>query len=186
MNAETDKTKRKNRLTLLLLLAIFLAPALGSWLLYANLDKLHLSTTNKGEFVQPPRPIDVTGLALPADYFAHRHTLIYVGGPDCAADCRRALQVMQGTQLALGEATGQVRRLYLAPNAGAAAAVQGDAGLTALDATGKAVLKAFDADASQYIYLADPNGYVVLRYKLSEDPKRILIDLRHLLGLSEG
>jgi len=186
MNTETDKTRRKNRLTLLLLLAIFLAPALGSWLLYANLDKMHLSTTNKGEFVQPPRQIEVAGLALPADYFAHHHTLIYVGGPDCTADCRRALHVMQGTQLALGEATGQVRRLYLAASPAAVASVQGDAGLTALDATGKPALKAFDADASQYIYLADPNGYVVLRYRLSEDPKRILIDLRHLLGLSEG
>jgi hypothetical protein len=186
MNDEIAKTTRKNRLTLLLLLAIFLAPALGSWLLYANLDKLHLSTTNKGEFVQPPRQIDVTGLALPAGYFAHHHTLIYVGGPDCAADCRHALQVMQGTQLALGESTGLAHRLYLAASPDAVAAVQGDAGLTTLDATGKPALEAFDADANQYIYLADPNGYVVLRYKLSDDPKRILIDLRHLLGLSEG
>src|SRR5579859_3181951 len=145
MNAETDKTTRKNRLILLLLLAIFLAPALGSWLLYANLDKVHLSTSNRGEFVQPPRKIDITGLALPADYFAHRHTLIYVSGPDCAVECRNALQVMQGTQLALGEATGQVRRLYLAPGATATPAAKGDAGLTVLDAMGKPALQSFDA-----------------------------------------
>jgi hypothetical protein len=89
--------------------------------------------------------------------------------------------VMHGTQLALGEQNSEVQRLYLASSPGAAK-VTADAGLTALDATGKPVLQGFGADASQYIYLADQNGYAVLRYKLSDDPKRILIDLRHLLG----
>lgn len=179
MNETTDKNARKNRLTLLILFLVFLTPALGSWLLYTFRAQVHLGTTNMGEFVQPPRQIDVTGLGLPSGYFAHHQTLIYVSGPDCAADCKQALIAMQGTQLALGEQTSEVQRLYLAQ--GRPAADAGDRGLTALDASGKPALAAFDG-APAYIYLADQNGYVVLRYKLSEDPKHILIDLRHLLG----
>ena len=182
-----EATAKANRRTLLLLLLVFLAPALGSWLLYLNVGHLHLGTTNKGEFLQPPRQLDLSGLALAPDAFAHHLTLVYVSGPDCAADCRRALEVMRGTQLALGEQTSQLQRLYLAAGKPAADVTGGDAGLTALDASGRAVLKGFDgADAPKYIYLVDQHGYVVLRYALSQDPKFILQDLRHLLGAGEG
>ena len=177
---------KSNRRTLLLLLLVFLAPALGSWLLYANVGHLHLGTTNKGEFVQPPRLLDTAALGLPQDYFAHHFTLVYVSGAECAADCRRALQAMHGTQLALGEQTQQVQRVYLSQGILAADVTQGDPGLTGRDVKGDAVLKGFDgADAPKYIYLVDRNGYVVLRYSLTQDPKFILIDLRHLLGSSE-
>lgn len=182
-----EAVARKNRLILLLLFAVFLAPALGSWLLYANIDHLHIGTTNHGEFVQPPREIAASGLALPTGYFMHRMTLVYVSGPGCDRGCRQALHIMQGTQLALGEQTGQVQRLYLTVGKPAADLIQGDAGLTALDGTGQAALKAFDgADAANYIYIVNPQGYVVLRYALTSDPKWILQDLRHLLGAGEG
>ena len=148
MNQESDKTARKNRLIILLLFLVFLAPALGSWLLYANRDTVHMGTTNKGEFVQPPRQLDLSGLALSKDYFAHHQTLIYVSGADCADDCRHALDVMHGTQLALGEQNSEVQRLYLASSPGAAK-VAADAGLTVLDASSKPVLQDFGADASQ-------------------------------------
>src|SRR5262249_15007151 len=151
-----------------------------------NLDKVKLGTTNKGEFVQPPRAVDVTGLPLPADYFAHHLTLVYVGGAGCGADCRGALEAMQVSEVALGEKSRQGQRLYLAAGV-PEAQVKQDPGLTALDATGRAALAAFDGEqAPKYVYLVDPKGYVVLRYPLSEDPKHILQDLRHLLGVSEG
>ena len=186
--AETvdPKAARKNRLIILLLLAVFLAPALGSWLLYVNVDRLHLGTTNHGEFVQPARQLDLTGLALPADYFAHHFTLVYQSGPGCEADCRRALAIMHDTQLALGEQMNSVQRLYLAVGELAGDVTQGDRGLGGADAAGLPVLKGFDgADAPKYIYLVDSKGYVVMRYPLSADPKWILQDLRHLLG-AEG
>ena len=181
------KTVRKNRLMLLLLLAVFLLPALGSWLLYANIGKVNLGTTNHGEFVEPPRLLDTTGLSLPAGFFDHHFTLTYLGGPGCETECRRALSIMRGTQLALGEQAQQVQRLYLATGEAAGDVTQGDTGLSGADAAGLALLKGFDgADAPKYIYLVDPKGYVVLRYPLSGDPKWILQDLRHLLGGGEG
>ena len=182
-----DPMLKKNRLTLLLLLAVFLVPALGSWLLYSYRDQVHLGTTNKGEFVQPPRQLDPVGLGLPASYFAHHQTLIYMGGLDCGAPCRDALRVMQGTQQALGEKSALVQRLYLSVGAPVRELAAGDPGLTARGPVAKDTLKPFaEEDASNYIYLADPNGYVVMRWSLSEDPKFILIDLRHLLGGGEG
>ena len=187
MTEAPAKSNKSNRRTLLLLLLVFLAPALGSWLLYANVGHLHLSTTNKGEFVQPPRQLDGAALGLPEDYFAHHLTLVYVSGAECAADCRRALEVMHVTQLALGEQTSQVKRLYLSQGILAGDITQSDPALTGRDVHGASALSGFDgADAPKYIYLVDQHGYVVLRYALSQDPKFILLDLRHLLGASEG
>jgi hypothetical protein len=186
MNQEQVNLK-KNRLTLLLLLTMFLLPALGSWLLYVNRAHVHLGTTNKGEFVQPPRQLDVAALGLPADWFAHHLTLVYAGGEGCDAACRQALHVMQGTRLALGEQTDQVRLLYLSAGIPVADVIQANPAVTGRDVTGAVMRAGFDgADAPKYIYLVDPNGYVVLRYPLAEDPKNMLIDLRHLLGVSEG
>jgi hypothetical protein len=182
-----DQNLKKNRLTLLLLLAVFLVPALGSWLLYTYRDSVHLATTNRGEFVQPPRQLDPAGLGLPTSYFAHHQTLIYLGGLNCGAACRSALRVMQGTQQALGEKSALVQRLYLSAGAPAEQLTAHDPGLTARGPIAKDTLKPFaEEDAYKYIYLADPNGYVVMRWSLAEDPKFILIDLRHLLGASEG
>ena len=180
-------TAKSNRRTLILLLLVFLAPALGSWLLYANVGHMHLSTTNKGEFVQPPRQLDVAGLGLPEGYFAHHLTLAYVSGAECGADCRRALEVMRATRLALGEQTSQVQRLYLSQGVLAADITQSDPGVTGRDVHGATALAGFDGtDAPKYIYLVDQHGYVVLRYALAQDPKFILQDLRHLLGAGEG
>jgi hypothetical protein len=184
---EEQANIRKSRRTLLLLLAIFLAPALGSWLLYANMDKVHLGTTNKGEFLQPPRQLDAAGLGLPAGWFAHHLTLVYAGGTDCSDACRQALQVMEGTRLALGEETQQVQLLYLSQGIPVSDVVQSYPSLTGRDVSAGPIDKAFDGPgAPKYIYLTDQNGYLVLRYPLAKDPKDILIDLRHLLGLSEG
>jgi len=178
---------KSNRTMLLLLLLVFLAPAVGSWLLYMNVGHFHFGTTNKGEFVDPPRRVDFSALGLTPDYFAHHLTMVYVSGAECAADCRRALQVMQGTQLALGEQSRDVQRLYLSQGILAADITQSDKGLTGRDVQGAGAVAAFGGTpAPQYIYLVDRNGYVVLRYALSQDPKFILMDLRHLLGASEG
>jgi cytochrome oxidase Cu insertion factor (SCO1/SenC/PrrC family) len=186
MNPEQANLK-KNRLTLLLLLLVFLLPALGSWLLYANRANVHLGTTNKGEFVQPPRQLEVTALDLPTDWFAHHLTLVYAGGESCDDACRQALHVMRGTRLALGEQTDQVQLLYLSTGIPVADVTQANPGFTGRDVTSAVLRAGFDgADASKYIYLVDPNGYVVLRYPLAQDPKDILVDLRHLLGASEG
>ena len=181
-----EKTAKKNRLMLLLLLAVFLAPALGSWLLYANIGRLHVGTTNHGEFVQPAVTLD--GSALPPGYLLHRWTLVYLGGAGCDAACRSALTVLRATQLALGEQMNQVQRLYLADSV-EPDDLKRDEGLSFAQLSSTAPLRLQfgpAAVAGQYIYLVDTRGNLMMRYPIAGDPKWILQDLRHLLGISEG
>jgi hypothetical protein len=172
-------------------------PVLASWLLYLNAGRLGLPTTNQGEFMQPPRalayrnlPLLLTGGSLAADYLnSHRWTLVYLGGPDCSMDCQRALYVARATRLAMGEQADSVQRLYLVTGKPSAAeTLQRDPGLTVADVSGEPVLlKQFDppAIATHFLYVADPHGYLVMRYSLDADPKGLLKDLRHLLGAGE-
>ena len=192
-----DEVTRKNRRTLLLLFLVFVGPVVASWLLYLYAGRLGLPTTNQGEFMRPPRalaydklPLPLTGGSLAADYLSsHRWTLIYLGGPDCGRDCEQALYVTRQTRLALGEQVDLLQRLYLVMGKpGVPAVLEQDAGLTVADASGEpALLKQFDppATAAHYLYVADPHGYLVMRYSLDADPKGLLKDLRHLLGGGE-
>lgn len=182
------QTAKKNRLTLLMLLLVFLLPFLGAYWLYLHPGAMDLGTTNNGEFVQPPRLLDATGLDLPKDYLAnHKWTLVYLGGPQCDAGCERALLTMRQTRQALGENADQVQRLYLVTGKPGSRAPE--PGLAVADVSPvAALLKQFDepATAAHYIYLVDTRGYLMMRYSLADDPKGLLKDLRHLLGVSEG
>jgi len=192
-----DEVTQKNRRTMLLLVLVFVGPVLASWLLYLNAGRLGLPTTNQGEFMQPPRalaygnlPLPLTGGSLAADYLSsHRWTLVYLGGPDCAMDCQRALYVARATRLAMGEQADSVQRLYLVMGKPSTVeALRHDPGLTVVDASAEPVLlKQFDvpATAVHYLYVVDPHGYLVMRYSLDADPKGLLKDLRHLLGGGE-
>lgn len=181
-------TAKKNRLTLLALLLVFLVPFLGAYWLYLHPGSLSLGTTNNGEFIQPARRLDATGLDLPKDYLAnHKWTLVYLGGPQCDAGCEQALTTMRQARQALGENAEQVQRLYLV--AGKPGSRAPEPGLAVADASkATALLKQFDepATAAGYIYLVDTRGYLMMRYSLADDPKGLLKDLRHLLGVAEG
>lgn len=181
-------TAKKNRLILLALLLVFLVPFLGAYWMYLHPGALELGTTNNGEFVQPARLLDASGVDLPKGYLAdHKWTLVYVGAPQCDAGCERALATMHQTHAALGENFHLVQRLYLVTGKPGSRAPE--PGLAVADVSqAPALLKQFDdpATAAGYIYLVDPRGYLMMRYSLADNPKGLLKDLRHLLGVSEG
>jgi hypothetical protein len=115
-----DAALKRRRLQLVLLFLTFLAPLVGSWILYLNMDRLHLSTTNHGEFVKEPLalvfaglPEPLTGGKLDQGYFNGRWSLVYLGGPQCAADCQQGLYATRQVRYALGEKMDSVQRLYL-------------------------------------------------------------------------
>ena len=208
MNAEMPESRlaqqrqRRGRWLVILLFLIFAAPVAISWLLYLNVDRLHLATSNKGELIQPARvlndvslPLPISGGTLPAGYWLHRWTLVYVGAAVCDADCAAALKTTGDVRLDLTQHTDDIQRLYLVN--GAPADLEKLRGLGAaltvanLAAPGGEVLQhqfdVGDAHAvdGRYIYVVDPHGYLMMRYAVNADPHGMLKDLQHLLGGGE-
>lgn len=196
--------RRKPWIIVVILAAIFVIPVVAAWLLYLNIDSVHLGTTQHGEFVQPARALQVTPLplsmakgALAENYFNGRYTLVYMSGAFCNPDCEEALILTRQTRIAMGPKIESVQRLYLVDGTpadpGKLARQQPDLTVASVAGTaGQAFARQFSLDgetvpsSDKYVYLVDPRGFYVMRYSIAGPPEGLLKDLKHLLGEDGG
>ena len=191
----------RQRLTLVLIALIFAVPMTIAWLLTGPLHWQPVHTVNYGELIQPPRPLAHFALRTPAgqalgqDYLRGKWTLVYIGGPECDAPCRKALYDTRQVRVAQGKNMGRVQRLMVltAP----ATPRQLDAlrrnqlDLTlARPAPGRreALLAQFASraagPAAGQVYIVDPLGNLMMRYRADADPTGMRKDLKRLLKAS--
>lgn len=178
-----------------LILVAVLAPLVLAGIVYLQPRWFAFGHTNHGRLVRPPVTIKAAELprvyakgTLPADYFHGHWTLVYVGGPNCDADCRAALYATRQARLAAGEAMRRVQRLYI---------VRGHAKrsrrlrrahphlmvVEAASPSGQAFARQFThVRAAGGIYIVDPNSLLMMTYPPGADPSGLLKDLRRLLN----
>ena len=204
--AVPPNTRRRNRITLFAIVAVFVLPALTARYYYHTVaESGPVSTTNNGHLIQPARALgDVflvapDGQALEPQILIGRWTLIHVQRGMCADACRRALFNSRQTRLALNKETSRVQRLFLRTDSFTAAELEWlqerDSGLllaTASDDEIERLVQALrveqngpDVGNAQRTYLVDPHGNLMMWYSAEQDPKGILRDLRKLLKLSQ-
>lgn len=206
--AVIDETlRRRNRLVLAALAALFFLPLALSFLMYYGHTWQPATRVNHGELIEPARTLPkvslpvVAGLAPqegPWAGFTGKWSLVYVGDGACDDKCRQALVVMRQTRLALNNDMTRVQRVFLAKGACCAASYvrEEHPGLVVVDASGAAaneLLLAFapnnsststSASAAPSIYVVDPLGNLMMRYDTQENPRGLLLDLQKLLRLS--
>ncbi len=175
----------RQRLRLVLVLTLFAIPLLAAIVLHA-LDWRPPGTRNHGELVDPPR--DLTGarfLLEDGKPLAWRDadwswTVFAIAGPDCAEACLARIDELRRVRVSLNENAPRVRVLVV--------------GAT-LPATRRAALSpvavAHDADASLAdlrpaagelaAALADPHGFLVMRYAPGYDASGLRKDLSRLV-----
>jgi len=196
--ANRDTTIRNLR-TILALAALFVLPVAGSFWLYYGASWRPAGHTNRGELIQPARPLPDVALPIvspaaaqqaAANVFSKRWALVYVGDGMCDRSCQYALFVMRQTWLALNRDAPRVERVFLATRDCCATAPlsSAEAGLIVQDASassGAKLLGAFPReDRDQMIFLVDPLGNLMMRYDSRRDPRGLLLDLQVLLRLS--
>ncbi len=194
--------KKKNRATIVLLLAVFTVPIIVAWSAYFGGWFQQGLTVNKGELLQPV--VDYTALkpALdeqPIEFMTGSHWRIILPAKsvDCltneAADgCLLSLYIMGQVHQRLGKEKDRVKRQLYIGDMTVDASLQDSLKERFVDieiAHGNAIAQLnLSAD---YIYVADPLGNIMLRYPIIADRDAafvkgndIYFDLKKLLRIS--
>lgn len=187
---------------LIALAALFLAPlAIAFWLYYGGAGWRPAGATNRGDLLDPARPLPVLELAGTdgrpggGDILRGRWTLLYIGDGRCDARCRDALHLTRQTRIALNKDMDRVRRVFLATGSccdrgrlgdlhpDLVVAVPTDAQLAAL-VREVPTYDGLPASEAGRIYVVDPLGNLVLSYSPAAPDEALLDDLKRLLKLS--
>ncbi len=185
MSAAAPHT-RANRRILWLLAAVFFAPLCLSFVMYYGSSWRPAGHTNHGLLIEPPRTLPAVGAGL----FMGKWSLVYVGGGDCEAACRRSLYFMRQTYLGLGNLMPRVQRVFIvSANCCDRALLEREyPGLITLDPPAlerAALLAQFPADErAAMLYIVDPRGNLMMRYDAQANPRGLHEDLEKLLNLS--
>ena len=119
MNNPDPSSQRRGRLKLLLVFAVFAAPAIAALVLtvtgWQPSGKAHgLPITPQRNFVDEQLPVTLAdGRTYAWRDSQPRLTLVALAGPDCAAHCLDTLTKMAAARITLGRNVDRLRLLYL-------------------------------------------------------------------------
>lgn len=198
VNPPSSPASWRQRLFLLLVIACFALPLVAAWLL---VDRWRpAGSVQHGELLDPAHPLDLRFALAEKNRVDNatlqgRWGLIYLGSAEqCDSRCQTALYDMRQVRLALGKDMSRVVTLLLLDampenelrqwlTTEHVAMLLGLAGTK----TRNSLPEAFGQPglSSDWIYLLDPLGNLLMRYPVTVDPSGILKDLRRLLRLSE-
>jgi cytochrome oxidase Cu insertion factor (SCO1/SenC/PrrC family) len=194
----------RNRKFLVALALLFFAPlAVSFYMYYGPVSWRPANHVNRGDLIDPARPLPEVSLAVAArdaehrtkpDFLKGKWTLLYYGAGGCSALCRTDLYNTRQIRIALNRDMDRVQRVFLAegeccdwpfletehPDLLTVRATRDAAPLQAL-------LPAVDGVAplqADRVYLIDPLGNLMMSYAPTARPKGMLEDLKRLLGLS--
>jgi hypothetical protein len=187
-----EQPRRSGRLSLLLIAAAAIAPLMAAYALYFLWQPS--AFTNYGELLTPAIPIaDVAGgtadgRAFTLNELHGRWVFLTVDSGACEQACRDKLYKMRQVRLTQGKDMERVERAWLIDDAvrpSPELAAQHE-GARIVSAQGSALLSRLPADGTvrRYIYIVDPLGNVMMRYRQDADPSRMKKDLSRLLRVS--
>ncbi len=181
-----------NRLKLLGVAAIAVAPVLGSYLLFWFWAPDRF--TNYGTLL-PPAAVpttamqDVGGKAVSLETLRGRWIFVVVDSGRCDADCEAKLWKMRQVRQAQGKELARIERVMLledavVPNENLRNEYQGTWFVTSRDARLQSMLTA-PQSARKHIFVVDPLGNLILRFPEDADPKLMIKDMTRLLKYSQ-
>lgn len=187
----TTHTKRKGRIQLLLVAAVFLGPlAIATWLYFGGQGLTPDGRTNNGALLEPI--INLTD-ALPESPLHARTdghwSLIYENSAACDAACEYSLYTLRQSRLMLGKEMDRLLRVFLHGNTPPDTVLLADEhqGLITLQDSALSALletkRPTDLASGGY-FLVDPLGNLVLYFRPDIEPSAMVEDIKHLLELS--
>lgn len=189
MNSHDANRRRRGRLQLLLLVAVFVVPILVALLLNAG-GWIPAPERQHGELLQPP--IDLRGESLPMagggayawNPEARQWRVVALPPASCDAACVRAAADLDKVWRLLGHNADRLDVLWAGPWPDDVTRPDTLHLLQAGPALRARLAPAGDAgDTGTSVHVVDPNGFVVLRYPAGFDPAGLHADLKRLVKL---
>lgn len=191
MTEQQARQQLQNRLMLIAVLLIFLAPLLIAW--YVAHDPAR-GGGEHGFLIQPPRALEqrelldpLTGQKAP---LYGKWTMFAIITGQCQLDCEEVLYRMRQIRLAMGRRALRVQRaVYFSDAAEEARAkniftsLEGQLLLPGnmMDSEHRKSFSLEGKDANNGIYLIDPRGFLMMFYPRDTDPRGMIKDLERLL-----
>ena len=191
------RPQTKNKISLLLILAVFLGPFVAAylWIKYNDGPRsghvFSLGQSNYGKLVLPVRPLDLSGLKdlqgrpLTSRDLAGYWTYVYIDSSQCDKRCQRNIYYQRQVRLLQGREMGRVKALFVVRDTQGLNELKGHlqnfpvlkVAVLAPEAARKftAQLEVKDpatgkpSFAERRIYLMDPRGQVMMYYDTNRD-----------------
>lgn len=183
------KRKRSARFHLILMGTIAAFPFVGSYLLYKFWQPT--SFVNHGELVsqtQPEPPAATDPLQGTLKALEGKWVLATVDSGRCNEACRTKLYYLRQIRLTQGKEMDRIERLWMISDGDTpdATMMKEFAGMRVVPAGDSAWVRKLPATAtvSDYIFIIDPLGNVVLRYPVGFNPTGMKKDLSRLIRAS--
>ena len=196
MNTSPSSPARKRRRILWLFAATVVLPLLASAWLFLVVKPG--GRPDYGQLVQPQRPVpelkltDLRGQPVDLRRYDGYWLLLVAAPAGCDSGCQRLLYDLRQFQLAAGQDSYRVARVWLITDGAAV-----NPGVLA-PAAGTMMLRADPQQLQQWlplgageplqgpIWLVDPLGHLMLRFPADPDPLRALAVIKKLLYNTEG
>ncbi|TDJ48437.1 MAG: hypothetical protein E2O52_00795 [Gammaproteobacteria bacterium] len=187
----TEQTRRGRR-QLLLLATFFLGPLLLAMLIYYGGVWRPVGSTENGELLLPPLQLPDTALpgvaGAEAASFWRKWSLIMRAADGCGADCQAMLYQTRQVRKALGKERDRTQRVLLIAGPFDRAMLElqhPDLIIVTTDALiATDLAEILGADATEFVYLADPLGNLMMRFPRDTPMRDLHTDLKKLLKLS--
>ena len=184
---------RSTRIQLLVLVLVFAAPVVLSYVWYFLVHPVNGQSYGTLLDVHPlpgGALLDLQGKPASLEALHGKWLLVMEDSGTCAGACEAKLRVMRQVRGALGHDDDRVERVMLIQDDEIPAErVRADnAGTVFLRAQGSPVAAAFTPEQGEprnHLWVVDPNGNLVMRYPADPDLKLFLKDLQRLLKASQ-
>jgi cytochrome oxidase Cu insertion factor (SCO1/SenC/PrrC family) len=194
-----QNSMNRNRKILIVTLVIFILPVLISTTMYMT-GWRPSRTVNHGSLISPAKLLEDRELhaqdGKPVKIAALRGkwTMFYFDTASCPDDCMKQLYFMRQTHLSMGKNYDRIQRVFVLMDDKDIATLKTRLSeypklqvLSADQATLKSMAQEFGLGAERNdrdIYLADPQGFLMMKYAQGSDPAGTRKDLERLLKYS--
>ncbi|HJV87951.1 MAG TPA: cytochrome C oxidase subunit I [Noviherbaspirillum sp.] len=192
---EENKQRHRGGWKLLAILAVCIAPVVGSYLAYYVIKPQ--GRTNYGELIDPrdyPVPaldaVMLDGRPVSLDAYRGKWIMLQVSDAECNASCQKKLYDMRQLRLAQGKDMDRIERVWLiTDDKPLETMLMREYDGTHLLRVKPAALKSWlpaeaGTTSADHIYMIDPLGNLMMRFPKDADPNKIKKDLAKLLKAS--